>query len=133
MNLSERISSTETHQCRIIFNESLNDNEILFGGFAMKWMDEVAYITALRYTRMKVVTVSVNNIKFLQAIKAGSIVEIIGRVQKAGNVKIEIQVSIFVEKNNSDVKEKAVEATFNFAAINANNKPVCIEKNIQFL
>jgi acyl-CoA hydrolase len=133
MNIAERISRTETHQCRIIFNESLNDNEILFGGLAMKWMDEVAYITALRYTRMKVVTVSVDNIKFLHAIKAGSIVEIIGRVQKAGNIKIEIQVSIFVEKKYSDVKEKAVEATFSFAAINANYKPVCVEKNIQFL
>jgi len=93
MNPTERISSTETHQFRMIFNDALNDNEILFGGLAMKWMDEVAYITALRYTRMKVVTVSVDNLKFLQAIKPGSMIEIIGRVVKAGTIKIEIQVT----------------------------------------
>jgi acyl-CoA hydrolase len=113
----------------MIFSEALNDNEILFGGLAMKWMDEVAYITAVRYTRMKVVTVSVDKMKFLQAIKPGSMIEIIGRVVKAGNVKIEIQVNIFVETSNSDFREKAVEATFTFAAINDDYKPICIDKN----
>jgi acyl-CoA hydrolase len=129
MNLTERISSTETHQFRMIFSEALNDNEVLFGGLAMKWMDEVAYITALRYTRMKVVTVSVDNLKFLQAIKPGSMIEIIGRVVKAGTIKIEIQVNIFVETSNSDLREKAVEASFTFAAINDDYKPICIDKN----
>jgi acyl-CoA hydrolase len=129
MNPTERISSTETHQFRMIFNDALNDNEVLFGGLAMKWMDEVAYITALRYTRMKVVTVSVDNLKFLQTIKPGSMIEIIGRVVKAGNVKIKIQVKIFVETTNSDLREKAVEATFTFAAINDDYKPICIDKN----
>lgn len=95
----------------------------------MKWMDEVAYITAVRFTRMKVVTVSVDKMKFLQAIKPGSMIEIIGRVKKAGNVKIEIQVEIFVEKTNSDLRAKAVEATFTFAAINDEFKPICTDKN----
>ena len=129
MNPTERISSTETHQFRMIFNEALNDNEILIGGLAMKWMDEVAYITAVRYTRMKVVTVSVDKLKFLQAIKPGSMIEIIGRIVKAGNVKIEIQVNIFIETSNSDLRAKAVEATFTFAAINDEYKPICIDKN----
>ena len=95
----------------------------------MKWMDEVAYITAVRYTRMKVVTVSVDKLKFLQAIKPGSMIEIIGRIVKAGNVKIEIQVNIFIETSNSDLRAKAVEATFTFAAINDEYKPICIDKN----
>jgi acyl-CoA hydrolase len=129
MYLPERVSNAETHQFRMIFNEALNDNDILFGGLAMKWMDEVAYITAVRYTRMKVVTVSVDNLKFLQAIKPGSMIEIIGRVEKAGTVKIQIQVNIFVETAYTDIRKKAVEATFTFAAINDENKPICIDKD----
>lgn len=127
MQLSERIQNTETHQFRMVFQNVLNDNGNLFGGFAMQWMDEVAYITAIRFTRMKVVTVSVDNLKFKTAIKPGEMVEIIGRVIKVGRVKIEIQVELFVEKSDSDNREKAIESTFTFAAVNNNNKPVVID------
>jgi acyl-CoA hydrolase len=113
----------------MIIQNSLNDNGNLFGGFAMQWMDEVAYITAIRFTRMKVVTVSVDRLKFRKAIKPGSMVEIIGKVIKVGTVKIDIKVEVFVEKSDSDQREKAVEATFTFAAINKDNKPVCIDKD----
>jgi acyl-CoA hydrolase len=129
MSLAERIENTETHQFRLIFQNTLNDNGNLFGGLAMKWMDEVAYITATRFTRMKVVTVSVEKVSFRKAIKPGSMVEIIGRVLHVGNVKIDIRVEIFVENAASDLREKAVEAAFTFAAINGNDKPTCIDKD----
>lgn len=127
MQITECIQNTETHQFRMIFQESLNDNGNLFGGFAMKWMDEVAYITAIRFTRMKVVTVSVDNLKFKKAIKPGEMVEIIGKVSKVGRVKLEILVEIFIENTDSDLREKAVEASFTFAAINSMNMPVLID------
>ncbi len=127
MHLSERMQNTETHQFRIVFQNALNDNGNLFGGIVMQWMDEVAYITAIRFTRMKVVTVSVDNLRFKKAIKPGEMVEIIGRVKKAGRVKIEILVEIFVENSESDSREKAIDATFTFAAVNNDNKPVVID------
>jgi acyl-CoA hydrolase len=121
------MQNTETHQFRIVFQNALNDNGNLFGGIVMQWMDEVAYITAIRFTRMKVVTVSVDNLRFKKAIKPGEMVEIIGRVKKAGRVKIEILVEIFVENSESDSREKAIDATFTFAAVNNDNKPVVID------
>lgn len=124
----DRIRNTETHQFRMVFNKSLNDNGNLFGGLVMKWMDEVGYITAIRFTRMSVVTVSVDNLRFLKAIKPGSMIEIIGRVIKVGHVKIQIYIEIFTETQHSDIREKAVEATYIFAVINSNNKPDRIKK-----
>jgi len=41
----------------------------------MLWMDEVAYITATRFCRKKVVTISAGNINFEKPIPFGSIVE----------------------------------------------------------
>lgn len=40
---------------RFIFPEAANDNNTLFGGLAIKWIDEVAYITATRYTKKQMV------------------------------------------------------------------------------
>ncbi len=126
MLLEERIRASETHQFRVIFNDTLNDKGNLFGGRAMLWMDEVAYITAIRFSHMKVVTVCVENVKFKKAILPGSLVEIIGNVIKVGSAKIEIQVEIFVESSESGQREKAIWATFFFAVVDANNKPISL-------
>ncbi|MFA5972592.1 MAG: hotdog domain-containing protein [Lentimicrobiaceae bacterium] len=118
MLLSEHMQNTETHQFRMVFHNLVNDSGNLFGGFAMQWLDEAAYITAIWFTRMKVVTVSVDKLKFKKAIKPGPMVEIIGKAIKVGKVKIDIKVEIFVEKSDSGLREKAVEANFTFAVIN---------------
>jgi len=72
------------------------------------------------------VTVSVTNIQFLLPIKSGTIIEIKGNVVKTRNVKLEIQVEIFVEDMYFNEKHKAVNALFTFAAINNDNKPIPI-------
>jgi len=127
MNTENRIPSSQTNQFRIVFPGSLNDNGILFGGTAMQWMDEVAYITALRYTGMKMVTVTADNIHFHRSVRQGTIVEIIGRVIRSGNVKIDIKVEIFAESYTDNARELAADAIFTFAAINEEFKPVRIE------
>ena len=93
----------------------------------MQSMSEVAYLTAIRFTTIRVVKVRVDKLKFLLTIKPGIMIEIIGRVVKMGHVQIEIYVEIYVENQDSENREKAVEATFTFAAINADNKPISID------
>jgi acyl-CoA hydrolase len=127
MNLQDRIMNTETFQFKMIFHNAVNDYDTLFCGTAMQWMDEVAYITATRFTRMNMVTVCCSKIEFLKPIKYGSFAEIIGKVTKAGKAKIEIDVEIFTEDMNSDKRSKAVEASFTFAAIDKEHNPVRIE------
>jgi acyl-CoA hydrolase len=127
MNIEERIRNFETRQFKMIFHSTVNDHDTLFGGTAMQWMDEVAYITATRFTRMKMVTISSEKIEFIQAINCGSIVEIIGKVVKVGSVRIEIKVEIFIENLDNDNREKAVDAIFTFAAIDGNHNPIRID------
>ena len=124
MNLEDRVLSSETHQFKMIFHNTVNDHDTLFGGTAMQWMDEVAYITATRFSRMKMVTVSSERVDFIKPINCGSIVEIIGKVIKVGTVRIEIQVEIFIESVENDIRNKAVEALFTFAAIDNKNNPI---------
>ena len=124
MNLDERIEKSETRQFKVVFPNTLNDHETLFGGVAMKWMDEVAYITATRFARLKMVTISTDKIKFKHAIKPGTIAEIIGKVIGISNFKLDIEVEIWVENMHSYDRLKAVDAVFTFAAINEKGKLV---------
>ncbi len=127
--MDEKIKNSETRQFKVVFPNTLNAHDTLFGGTAMQWMDEVAYITATRFTRMKMVTISTDKMKFKNAIKSGTIAEIVGRVIKVSNFKLDILVEIYVEEMFSEKKLKAVDAIFTFAAIDQNHKPIRIETN----
>ncbi len=124
--MDKSIEKSETNQFRIVFPGDLNDHETLFGGKIMQWMDEVAYITATRFTRKKMVTVSVDDIHFKIPVLSGSILQITGRIVKTGNVRIVVGIEIYAEEMFTGVREKAIEAMFTFAAVNQENKPVRI-------
>jgi acyl-CoA hydrolase len=120
--MEEHIKLSETRQFKAIFPNTLNANETLFGGQAMQWMDEVAYITATRFTRQRMFTVNTENIKFLKAVNPDSIVEVVGRVEKAEAVKLKVKVEIFVEEMYGLARDKAIEGVFVFVAMDENKK-----------
>lgn len=117
-----------TQQFRIVFPKHLNSNGTFFGGEAMQWLDEVALITATRYTRQRMITVNVDNIRFLKPILPNTILEIVGKIEKSGNVKLFIKVEVFSEDMFSDHREKSIEADFIFAPCNEELTPVPIQK-----
>jgi len=124
MNIEEQINKSETRQVKVVFKNLINDHNTLFGGIALQWMDEVAYITATRFCRKKVVTISTGKIDFKKPIPYGTIAELIGTVKNAGAVKLEIKVQIYIEQKYTENRELAVEGSFFFAAVDDNNQPV---------
>ena len=94
----------------------------------MHMMDEVAFITATRFSRQRMVTVSSDRIDFNKPIPAGTIVELIGRVSHIGNTSLKVRVEIYIEQMYSDLREKAVTGEFSFVAIDENKKPTSILK-----
>ncbi|PKV62516.1 acyl-CoA thioesterase [Pontibacter ramchanderi] len=126
MNLQKRITDSETRIFKAVFPNTTNHYDTLFGGTAMQLMDEVAFITATRFCRKRVVTVSSDKIDFTQPIPAGTIVELIGRVSSVGNTSLKVQVEIFVEEMYSSTRLKAVHGSFTFVAIDEHKQPVSV-------
>lgn len=128
--MKEILNSSETRQCKVVFPSTLNDHDTLFGGIALQWMDEVAFIAATRYTRKNMITASVDKVSFLLPIKSGSIVEIIGKAVFKSHVKLKIQVELFVEGIRVENKQKAAEALFTFAAVNQEQQVIALGNDI---
>jgi acyl-CoA hydrolase len=128
MTLEEKIEQSETHIFKAIFPNTTNHYDTLFGGAAMHLMDEVAFITATRFSRQRVVTVSSDRIDFKRPIPAGTFAELIGRVSHIGNTSLQVHVEIFVEDMYSNSREKAITGNFTFVAIGENKEPVPINK-----
>lgn len=127
MTIEEKINQSETHIFKAVFPNSTNHYDTLFGGTAMQMMDEVAFITATRFTRQTVVTVSSDKIDFTKPIPAGTIVELIGKVISIGNKSLKVSVEVFIEQMYSNHREKAIHGNFTFVAIDQDKNPVAIQ------
>ena len=121
---------TITQQFRIVLPKNMNSNGTFFGGEAMQWLDEVAFITATRFTRQRMVTVKAENIRFLKPIQPNTILEIVGKIIKTGNVKVFIRIEVFSESMFSVNREKSIEADFIFAPCNEALSPVPLKKEV---
>lgn len=126
MTREEKINQSETHIFKAVFPNTTNHYDTLFGGTAMHLMDEVAFITATRFSRQRMVTVSSDRIDFKKPIPAGTIVELVGKVAYIGNTSLKVRVDIFIEQMYSYEKEKAVSGEFTFVAIDEKKKPIKI-------
>jgi acyl-CoA hydrolase len=124
MTLQERINASETRIFKAVFPNTTNHYDTLFGGTAMHLMDEVAFITATRFSRQKMVTVSSDKIDFTKPIPAGTIIELVGKVSHVGNTSVKVQVEIYIEQMYSDHREKAITGVFSLVAIDEHKKPV---------
>ncbi|MCG8581775.1 MAG: hypothetical protein MI866_17755 [Bacteroidales bacterium] len=128
--MEEYFNISETRICKAIFPETLNANNSLFGGKALQWMDEAAYISATRFTRQRMFTANTGEIKFLKPVSPDSIIEVIARVIKAGPVRLIVRVQIFNENMYDQNRELAVESDFVMVSLNEKNQPQRIDYSL---
>jgi acyl-CoA hydrolase len=122
----EKINNSITRVFKAVFPNTTNHYDTLFGGTAMQYMDEIAFITATRFSRQKMVTVSSDKIDFKMPIPHGTIIELIGKVTYIGTTSLKVRVDIFIEKMYDEYREKAITGEFTFVAIDENKKAVKI-------
>lgn len=117
MSLEERKQKSRTRVFKTVFPGETNHYDTLFGGTALQWMDEAAFIAATRFTREKVVTVSSDRVNFKMPIPAGSIVELDAQVVKVGNTSLEVNVDVYREDMYEENRVLALHGTFIFVSL----------------
>ena len=124
--IEQRIKSSETHVFKVVFPNTTNHYDTLFGGTAMHIMDEVAFITATRFSRKKMVTVSSSKIDFTKPIPADTIIEVVGKVIRVGNTSLDVEIEIYKEEMYLESRELAITGIFTFVALDENKKPTAV-------
>jgi len=125
--MEDRIKAAESRMFKVVFPPITNHYDTLFGGMVMQIMDEAAFITATRYSRLRMVTVSSEKIDFKKAIPGGVMIEAVASVFHVGNTSMKVKVEIFMEEMYSTKRESAVEGLFTFVAVDEEHKPVPIK------
>ena len=94
--IQRRTTLSETRVAKAVFPPTTNHHDTLFGGTALAWMDEVSFITATRFCRKPLVTVSTDR---------------------------KVQVEVFVEGMLAEGRERAINGAFSFVAVDDEGKP----------
>ncbi len=124
MTQEEKIKKSITHIVKAVFPNTTNHYDTLFGGTALQWMDEVAFIAATRFSRQRMVTVSIDRTDFNKPIPSGTLAELIGTVVKVGTTSVQVKVEIFIEQMYSEDRELAIEGLFTMVAVDEDKNPV---------
>ncbi len=95
----------------------------LMGGRLMHWMDIAAAIAAQKHCNCPVVTASVDNVSFRNAIKLGNVVTLEAKVVRAFNTSMEIYVKVWGEDVAAQYKYMTNEAYATFVALDPNGRP----------
>lgn len=109
---------------KIVGHEDLNPNGTLFGGKIMAWIDEVAFMSARRYSGVPfVVTVHVDSISFLMPLFLGDHVILTSQVNYTGRTSMEIEVRVEREDPYTGARTQATSAYLTFVALDENRNP----------
>ena len=122
-SLEEAIARAESRVIKAVFPSTTNHYFTLFGGTALQWMDEIAFITATRFSRQRYVTVSIDKTDFKKPIPAGTIVELVGTIFDIGKHSVKVEVTIFVEQMYKFTRDLAVRGIFTLVAVDENLNP----------
>ncbi|MFO8233218.1 MAG: acyl-CoA thioesterase [Longimonas sp.] len=116
-------TAAETRMVRAVFPGDTNHYHTLFGGSAMAWMDQAAFICATRWCRAKVVTVHTGEIDFQQPVPEGTIVELVARVVQTGTSSMCVRTEMFIEPMDQYERILACTGSFTLVALGADDTP----------
>lgn len=118
-----RINYATSYTTKTVFPGRTNHHNTLFGGEALAWMDEAAFVCATRFCRKPLVTISSDRVDFKEPIPAGTLVELVASIHEVGRTSLVVEVNVFVENMYKDDKHKAISGSFKFVALDENRKP----------
>ena len=94
------------------------------GGAILKLLDQVAYSCAARYSACYAVTLSVDQVMFLQPIHVGELVTFLASVNYTGSSSMEVGIKVVAEEIRSQAVRHVNSCFFTMVAVDEARKPV---------
>lgn len=96
------------------------------GGTILKFLDSVAYACASRYSGSYVVTLSVDQVMFLEPIHVGELVTFLASVNYTGRTSMEVGIRVVTENIQQRTVRHANSCYFTMVAVDADRKPQAV-------
>ena len=100
-----------------------NANGDIFGGWVMAHMDQAGGIAGVERAQGRVVTIKVDTMTFIKAMRVGDVLEVYTEVESIGRTSMKIHIEAWARRFETHNREKVTVATFTFVAIDNTGKP----------
>ncbi len=110
----------------MVFPDQTNHYGTLFGGHALRLMDKAAFVAASRYARRTVVTACSERVDFKNAVRHGSLIELIASVIATGRSSMTVSVDLFAEDLLSGNRKLCANGRFVLVALDEHGVPAPI-------
>ncbi len=114
----------------LVLPNDTNTLNNLMGGRMMHLMDIAAAIAAQKHSNRIVVTASVDNVSFRDAIRLGSVVTLQAQVTRAFSSSMEVHIDVWAEDIPSGTRMKTNEAFFTFVAVDQSGRPIDVPEAV---
>jgi acyl-CoA hydrolase len=96
------------------------------GGTILKLLDQAAYACASRYAGRYVVTLSVDQVMFRQAIHVGELVTFLAQVNYTGTSSMEVGIKVVAENIRSQEVRHVNSCFFTMVAVDDERRPAAV-------
>ena len=114
----------------LVLPNDTNTLNNLMGGRMMHLMDIAAAIAAQKHSNRIVVTASVDNVSFRDAIRLGNVVTLEAQVTRAFSSSMEVHIDVWAEDIPSGTRMKTNEAFFTFVAVDQSGRPIDVPEAV---
>ena len=105
-----------------------NANGDIFGGWVMAHMDQAGGIAGVERARGRVVTIAVEAMTFIRAMRVGDVLEVYTEVESVGRTSMKVRVEAWARRFQTSAHEKVTDATSTFVSIGEDGRPRPIAK-----
>jgi len=117
------VSHSRTTLTELMIPSYANFGGKIHGGILLSLMDKVAYACASRHAGTYCVTVSVDNVNFLQAVEVGDLVSLHASVNFVGTSSMVVGIKVVAENVHTGVQNHTNTSYFTMVAKDDNEKP----------
>jgi acyl-CoA hydrolase len=112
----------------MVFPEQTSHYGSLFGGRALAAMAKAAFVAASRKARASVVMAGTRRVDFHSQIRKGEVMEIVANVERLGRSSMQVDVELVGENLFTGARRRAGDATFTMVAVDAEHRPVALDR-----
>ncbi len=108
---------------KLILTEHLNHHGYLYGGYMLKWIDELAYITAnQQFPGNTFLTIALDNVVFRKSVRAGEIIRFLVDCARLGTTSVKYNVKAYGTRFHEKPDEVLFETRITFVSVDDKGK-----------
>ncbi|MEY5047254.1 MAG: hypothetical protein RLZZ175_613 [Bacteroidota bacterium] len=120
---SKPVKSSQVTLTELMIPAYANFGGKIHGGILLSLMDKLAYACATKHSGSYCVTVSVDNVEFLQPVEVGEMVSMLGSVNYVGKTSMIVGIKVIAENVKTGVVKHTNTSYFTMVAKDEEGKP----------